>query len=107
MSKTHLSTVFPIRDRVVVFPMEHDTKHDPVSPIYMPDSVKQDTAVRGLVEEVGPGFLTGDGKQIPLGVAVGDVVIFDKSAGRRITSYQRQLVILREQEILAIERAPK
>lgn len=88
----------PLADRVVVKPIEKEevTKGG----IVLPDTVKEKPQ-EGKVMAVGPGRLSEDGKLIPMGVKVGDIVIYSKYGGTEIKIDDVELVILRESDILA------
>ena len=88
----------PLADRVVVKPIEKEevTKGG----IVLPDTVKEKPQ-EGKVIAVGPGRLSEDGKLIPMGVKVGDIVIYSKYGGTEIKIDDEELVILRESDILA------
>ncbi len=88
----------PLADRVVVKPIEKEevTKGG----IVLPDTVKEKPQ-EGKVMAVGPGRLSEDGKLIPMGVKVGDIVIYSKYGGTEIKIDDEELVILRESDILA------
>jgi chaperonin GroES len=101
MSKT--PTLYPIRDRILVVPVDTDASaHGPrriITTTTPPDKMK-----RGAVVAVGEGFLSQTGETVPLSVEVGEVVLFDENAGKRAWSFGTEYVILREQEVLAIEK---
>ena len=88
----------PLADRVVVKPIEREevTKGG----IVLPDTVKEKPQ-EGKVIAVGKGRVSDDGKQIPMNVKVGDVVIYAKYGGAEIRIDDEELVILRESDILA------
>jgi len=50
---------------------------------------------------VGKGRLSEDGKRIAMDVKVGDIVIYAKYGGTEIKIEDKELVILRESDILA------
>ena len=50
---------------------------------------------------VGPGRLSDDGKRIAVDVKVGDIVIYAKYGGNEIKIDNEDLVILRDDDILA------
>lgn len=104
---TKKSTISPIRDRIVVEVQEPDRKHLTVSVLVMPDTIALDDVSRGIVLAVGPGFLTAEGAQIPLGIEEGQTVLFDKMSGKKVLSYGKSLLILREQEVLGVENKPE
>lgn len=103
MSET---TIFPIRDRVVIEPVSDDSRvHSPNKFIVSPGAI--DKMKRGRVLAVGEGFLAQNGTPVGLAVKVGDVVLYEEQSARPVHSYGKQYAILREQEVLAVERASK
>ncbi len=81
-------------DRVLVEPMESETKT--ASGIILPDSAKEKPQ-KGTVIAVGTG--TAD---IKLTVKKGDVVLYGKYAGTEIQVDNKDYLIMRESDILAI-----
>jgi len=92
------SKIQPLADRVVVKPIEREevTKGG----IVLPDTVKEKPQ-EGKVVAVGKGRVSDDGKQIPMNVKVGDIVIYAKYGGTEIKIENEDMVILRESDILA------
>ena len=88
----------PLDDRVVVEPMEPETRT--AGGIVLPDSA-QEKPQRGKVVAVGPGKLLDSGSRAELAVAVGDEVIFGKYGGTEVEVEGRDVKILRESDILA------
>ena len=88
----------PLADRLVVKPIEREevTKGG----IVLPDTVKEKPQ-EGKVLAVGPGRLSEDGKPIPMGVKVGDVVIYARYGGTEYKIDDEEVIILRESDILA------
>ena len=88
----------PLGDRVVVQPSEEEdvTKGG----IILPDTAKEKPQ-RGVVIAVGPGKLDEEGKRIPMEVKKGDKVIYSKYAGSEIKQDDKEVLILRESDILA------
>jgi chaperonin GroES len=89
----------PLGGRVVVEPIEAEdvTK----SGLFLPETAKEKPQ-KGTVLSVGPGERDDKGKYIPMEVKVGDVVLFNKYAGTEIKVDDKKIMILRENEILAI-----
>ena len=54
------------------------------------------------VEAVGEGKFDDNGKRIPLDVKKGDRILIGKYAGTEIKIEDQELLILREDEVLAI-----
>ncbi|MFQ3594472.1 MAG: co-chaperone GroES [Gemmataceae bacterium] len=88
----------PLDDRVVVEPLEADEKT--AGGILLPDTAKEKPQ-RGKVLAVGPGAANDEGKRTPIGVAVGDTVLFGRYAGNDIEVGGKELKIMRESDILA------
>ena len=88
----------PLDDRVVVSPLEAETKT--AGGIVLPDSAKEKPQ-RGTVVAVGPGKLLESGKRGELSVQVGDQVIYGKYGGTDIAIGDDDVKVLRESDILA------
>lgn len=105
MSDEIKCSLTPIRDRLIVQPVEADPKtHSPSK--FIVSTAAIDKMKRGRVVAAGEGFLSPAGVPVALSTKIGDVVVYDDGAGRPIYSYGKQYVILREQEVLAIESQP-
>ena len=89
----------PLGDRVVVEREESETTT--AGGIVLPDSAKN-TPARGPVVSVGDGKLCDDGSRSPLQVKVGDRVLFTSYAGDEFKVGDRELLLMREDDILAI-----
>lgn len=90
----------PLNDRVVVEPLDPETKT--AGGIILPDSAKE-KPTKGRVVAVGPGKLLDGGDRGGLSVSEGDVVYYGKYAGTEVKLDGRELKILREGDVLAIE----
>ncbi len=88
----------PLADRVVIKPIEREEKTK--TGIILPDTAKEKPQ-EGKVIAVGPGRLSDDGKLIKMDVNVGDRVIYARYAGTEIKVDDEEVVILRENDILA------
>ncbi|MDF1499075.1 MAG: co-chaperone GroES [Anaerolineales bacterium] len=89
----------PLADRLVVKPLE-DQEVTP-SGIVLPETAKEKPQ-RGEVLAVGPGTRNDDGEHIKMDVSVNDKVLFAKYAGTEIKMDDQKVLILRENDILAI-----
>jgi chaperonin GroES len=87
----------PLHDRVVVRRIEE--KESVKGGIIIPDSAKEKQQ-EGEVIAVGAGKRE-KGERIPLDVKPGDRVLFGKYSGTEIKIDDEDLLILREEEILA------
>jgi len=84
----------PLADRVVVEPIEAETKT--ASGIIIPDVAKEKPQ-KGTVVAVGNGT-----NNAPLSVKIGDSILYVKYAGTEINLDGKTYIIMRENEILAI-----
>ena len=89
----------PLNDRVVVRRIEEEQKT--AGGIIIPDTAKE-KPIRGEVLAVGAGKVQDDGKRTPLDVKAGDRVLFGKYSGTDIKVDGEELLIMREDDILAI-----
>ena len=89
----------PLGDRVVV---ERDESESiTAGGIVLPDTAK-DKPARGKVISTGDGRLLDDGSRSPLQVKVGDHVLFTSYAGDTFKLSTRELLLLSENDILAV-----
>ncbi|MGQ9606877.1 MAG: co-chaperone GroES [Thermogutta sp.] len=89
----------PLADRVVV--EREESEETTPGGIVLPDTAKKRPA-RGTVVSVGQGRLLDDGTRAAMQVKVGDRVIFSSYAGDDFKVGERELVLLREDDILAV-----
>jgi chaperonin GroES len=89
----------PLGDRVVVEREESEAKT--AGGILLPDSAKNKPA-RGVVVSVGEGRLLDSGKRQELQVRPGDRVVFTSYAGENFKAGDQELILMREDDILAI-----
>ena len=91
MSKLNIK---PLADRVLVEPLEAETKT--ASGIIIPDTAKEKPQ-KGSIVAVGPGT-----KENPVTVKVGDSVLYGKYSGTELKFEGKDYLIMRESDILAI-----
>ena len=89
----------PLHDRVIVKRVENETKT--ASGIVIPDSAAEKPD-QGEVLAVGPGKKNDKGDISPVGVKVGDRVLFGKYSSSEIKIDGEELLIMREDEILGV-----
>ncbi len=94
-----MAKIKPLYDRVVVKPAE-DAEEKTPSGIIIPDTAKEKPS-EGEVIAVGEGRLLENGEIKPLKVKVGDKVIYSKYAGNEFVVDGEELIVLREDDILA------
>ena len=90
--------VKPLGDRIVVERLEAMTQTS--GGIFLPDSA-QEKPQEGKVLAVGPGRLLENGTNAPLDVKKGDIIIFGKYAGTEIKVEGKDLLVMKESDILA------
>ena len=91
--------VRPLNDRVLVKRLEEETKT--AGGIYIPDSAKE-KPTRGKIIAAGNGRADDEGKRRPLDVKAGDEILFGKYAGTEIKIDGEDLMIMKEDDILAV-----
>lgn len=88
----------PLGDRVVLKVLEAEEKTK--GGIVLPDTAKEKPQ-EGKIVAIGKGKII-EAKVVPLEVKVGDKVLFGKYSGTEITVDGEELLILKEEDILAI-----
>ncbi len=89
----------PLGERVVVERDESEEKT--AGGIVLPDTAK-DKPARGKIISVGNGRLLDNGSRSTPQVKVGDRVVFSSYAGEMFKAEERELLLMREDDILAI-----
>jgi|SRR4051812_18891474 len=97
-AKTQLK-LQPLGDRVVV--RREESEQRTAGGIVLPDTAKE-KPTRGVVEAVGNGKLLDDGSRGKLQVQPGDRVLFTSWAGETFKVSDEELLLMREEDILAI-----
>jgi chaperonin GroES len=92
--------VKPLSDYVLVEPIKQEeiTKGG----VLIPETAREDRAIRGKVIAIGPGKLNDKGERIPLSVKEGQIVIFKKYAPDEIKIDDKEYYFIREDDIMAI-----
>jgi chaperonin GroES len=89
----------PLHDRVIVKRLDQETKT--ASGIVIPDNAAEKPD-QGEVLAVGPGKKDDKGNSIVLDVKVGDRVLFGKYAGQGVKVDGQELLVMREEDIMAV-----
>ena len=89
----------PLHDRVLVRRVEEETKT--AGGIIIPDTAKE-KPVEGEILAVGPGGRDDKGRLTPIGVKVGDRVLFGKWSGTEVKIDGEELLIMKESDIMGI-----
>ncbi len=89
----------PLQDRILVQPiLEKEVRK---GGIIIPDSAKE-KPIEGRVKAVGQGKVAEDGKRVKPDVKVGDKVLYSKYGGQEIKLDGEDLLLMREDDILAV-----
>ena len=92
-------SIRPVHDRVVVKRLEQETTT--ASGIVLPDAAAEKPD-QGEVIAVGNGKILEDGKVRPLDVKIGDRVLFGKYSGQAVKVKGDEVLVMREDDIMAI-----
>lgn len=88
----------PLRDQVLIEALKAEVKR---GGIILPDTVTKERPEQGKVVAVGEGRRE-DGNIIPLSVQKGDIVLFTKYGPNEIKIDDKEYLIAKEEDILAI-----
>ena len=91
----------PLHDRLIVRRLDEDTAQR-VGAIVIPDSAKE-KPLRGTVLAVGLGKSINDGERVPMDVNAGDTILFGKYSGQEVTVDGIDYLIMKEDDVLAVE----
>ena len=89
----------PLQDRLLVEREEEENKTK--GGIIIPDTAKE-KPLRAKVIAVGNGKILEDGKVRPLDIKTNDTILFSKYAGTEIKVEGKDMLILREEDVLGI-----
>ncbi len=90
--------IIPLRDQVLIQPLKEEVKR---GGIILPDTVTKERPEQGKVVAVGEGKMV-DGKLMKPIVKRGDVVLFTKYGPNTIKVDDKEYLIAKEEDILAI-----
>ena len=94
--------VRPLHDRIILQRLEEAEQK--VGGIIIPDSAKEKPQ-QGKVIAVGAGKADKDGKRIALDVQNGDTILFGKYSGQEVKLDGIEYLIMKEDDVLAVEDA--
>ncbi len=89
----------PLHDRVIVKRLDQETKT--ASGIVLPEAAAEKPD-QGKVLAVGNGKILEDGKVRALDVKEGDIVLFGKYSGQSVKVEGEEVLVMREEDIMAI-----
>ena len=89
----------PLHDRILVERLEE--KEVKKGGIIIPDTAKEKPQEAKVIA-VGNGIVGENGKKIALDVKAGDKILFGKYSGSEVKIDDKEYLILREEDVLAI-----
>jgi chaperonin GroES len=99
LQENNIMKIRPLHDRVVVRRLEEE--RTTAGGIVIPDNATE-KPMRGSVVAVGGGKALDNGDTRALAVKVGDVVLFGKYSGTEVKVAGEELVVMREDDIMAV-----
>jgi len=94
-----MAKIKPLDDRVVVQRLKEEEKT--AGGIFLPETAKEKPQ-QAKVIATGPGRMLDSGERAKLNVKKGDVVIFAKFSGTEVEVDGKELLIMRESDLLAV-----
>ena len=99
MAKKAKQKVRPLHDRVIV--EREEEERTSAGGIVIPDTATE-KPIRGRVVATGKGKILDDGSVRPLDVKAGDKVLFGKYSGTEIKIDGDELLVMREDDLMAV-----
>lgn len=93
-------TIKPLSDHILIEPIAQEEKTK--SGILLPDTADKESPEQGKVIAVGPGRKDESGNVVPMEVKEGDVVLFTKYGPNEIKIEDKEYLIAKQEDILAI-----
>ena len=90
----------PLSDHILIEPIQKEEKTK--GGILLPDTAEKEKPEEGRVIAVGPGRKLSSGKIIPIDVKTGQKVLFTKYGPNEIKVDDKEYLIAKEEDILAI-----
>jgi chaperonin GroES len=90
----------PLSDHILIEVIKEEEKTR--GGIFLPETAEKERSEQGKVIATGPGKKTNDGKIIPMSVKEGDRVLFTKYGPNEIKVDNKEYLIAKEEDILAI-----
>lgn len=90
----------PLSDHILIEPVKEEEKTK--FGILLPDTASKEKPEEGIIIAVGPGKKTEDGKIVPVSLKPGQKVLFTKYGPNEIKVEDKEYLIAREEDILAI-----
>jgi len=90
----------PLSDHILIEPIKEEEKTK--TGILLPETAEKERPEQGKVIAVGPGRRTEKGEIIPISVKPGQKVLFTKYGPNEIKVDNKEYLIAKEEDILAI-----
>lgn len=90
----------PLADRVVIEPISVEEKTK--TGIILPETADKEKPEQGRVMAVGPGRFLPNGQRRAMEIKKGDLVLFTKYGPNEVKIDDKEYLIAREEDILAI-----
>ncbi len=90
----------PLADYILIEPIKEEERTK--TGILLPETAEKERPEQGRVIAVGPGRKTSSGKIIPPGIKAGQKVLFTKYGPNEIKVNDKEYLIAKEEDILAI-----
>ncbi|MBU2578816.1 co-chaperone GroES [Patescibacteria group bacterium] len=90
----------PLSDHIVIEPISQEEKTK--TGIFLPQTAEKEKPEQGKIIAIGSGRRLSSGKRMPLEVKVGDTVLFAKYGPNEIKVGEKEYLIAKEEDILAI-----
>ncbi len=90
----------PLADNILIEPLEQDEQTE--GGIILPKTAEKERPEQGKVVAVGSGKKDSSGKIIPIEVKEGDKVLFTKYGPNEIKVDNKEYLIAKQEDILAI-----
>ena len=90
----------PLSDHILIEAIKGEEKTK--AGILLPETAEKERPEQGKVIAVGPGRKTEEGKVVPMYVKQGDTVLFTKYGPNEIKINDKEYLIAKEEDILAI-----
>ena len=100
MLKNNNMNIKPLSDHILIEPVSQEEKTE--SGILLPETAEKERPEQGKVIAVGPGRILSSGKRHPMEVKKGDRVLFTKYGPNEIKVGDKEYLIAKEEDILAI-----
>jgi len=90
----------PLSDHILIEPIKQEEKTK--TGILLPETAEKERPEQGRVIATGPGRKTSSGKIVPMDVKADDKVLFTKYGPSEIKVDDKEYLIAKEEDILAI-----